>query len=232
MLAGMMPTSLPTVLAVFAALCLLLAIAQLRGARRRWRERRRFSAAHHTLWSLVFLLLALLGALGGLGLVGWHRLTAEALVATIEAHRLAPQRYAVAVTTPDGTRRDVEIDGDDWQLDARIVKWTPRAVVLGAPPLYRLDRIGGRWHDVEQARSGPHSVHALGRPGLIDPFPLLRQMPQRVALVDADYGGSAWLPLVDGGRYAVTLAAGGGLVARPADAATVDALRADGWLVP
>ena len=36
------------------------------------------------------------------------------------------------------------------------------------------------------------------------------------------HGGAsaAYLPLVDGGRYVVTLAAAGGLVARPADDAT------------
>lgn len=232
MLVGMSPTPILAALFAFAAICALCALAQLGGARRRWGERRRFAAAHRVLWSAVFALLALLGALGGTGLVGWHRLTAEAQVATIEARQLAPQRYAVAVTTPDGTRREVEIDGDDWQLDARVVKWTPRAVVLGAPPLYRLERLGGRWHDVEQARAGPYSVHALDRSGRIDPFPLLRQMPRRLAVVDADYGSSAWLPLVDGGRYAVSLSAGGGLVARPTDAATAEALRANGWLVP
>lgn len=232
MLDGMSPTPILAALFAFAAVCALCALAQLGGARRRWRERRRFAAAHRVLWSAVFALLALLGAFGGAGLLGWHRLTAEAQVATIEARELAPQRYAVVVTTPDGARREVAIAGDDWQLDARVVKWKPRAVVLGAPPLYRLDRIAGRWRDVEQARAGPHDVHALDRPGAIDPFPWLRRLPQRLALVDADYGSSAWLPLVPGGRYAVSLAAGGGLVARPADATTADALRASGWLVP
>jgi hypothetical protein len=41
-----------------------------------------------------------------------------------------------------------------------------------------------------------------------------------VPWVDADYGSGAYLPLVDGGRFNVTLAAAGGLVARPADAET------------
>ncbi len=224
--------SIPTWFFVLAAVCALFALAQATAARRRWRERRRVAAAHRSLWSVVFVLLAALAGLGGIGLVGWHRLTSEATVATLDVQRIDGQRHRVTVTTPDGTRQPFEIDGDDWQLDARIIKWTPRAVVLGAPPVYRLERIAGRWHDLEQARSTPSSVHALSQPGLIDPFPLLRQMPQRLALVDADYGSSAWLPLIDQGRYIVSLAATGGLVARPADNATREALRERGWLVP
>lgn len=224
--------SIPTWLFALAALCVLLALAQAAAARRRWRERRRIAASHRGLWSLVFLLLATLAGFGGIGLIGWHRLTSEAVVATLAAQRLDGGGHRITLTTPDGARQQLEIDGDDWQLDARIIKWTPRAVVLGAPPVYRLERLGGRWHDIEHARSAQASVHALTAPGFIDPFPLLRQMPQRMALVDADYGSSTYLPLVDDGRYVVSLAAAGGLVARPADDATREALRTRGWLVP
>lgn len=220
MLAGMSLTPALVVLFAFAALCALLALAQLRAARVRWRGRRRFAATHRATWSLVFLLLALLGAGAGFGLLGWQRLTAEAPVATIEAHALAPQRYAVAVTTPDGTRREVELAGDEWQIDARVIKWRAAAVALGAPPLYRLDRIGGRWRDLAREREGPRSVVALAPQSWPDLWELKRRHPRWLPWVDADYGSAAYLPLVDGGRYTVTLAAGGGLVARPADEAT------------
>lgn len=205
---------------IFAALCALAALAQVRAARRRWRERRRFAATHRALWSFALLLLALLGTFGGLALLGWHRLTSEATVAEIEARQLGPQRYAVAVTTPDGLRREVELAGDDWQLDARVIKWRPSAVVLGAPPLYQLDRIGSRWHDLSREREAPRSVVALTPATAFDLWQLKQRYPRWLPWVDADYGSAAYLPLVDGGRYTVTLAAAGGLVARPADAQT------------
>jgi hypothetical protein len=37
------------------------------------------------------------------------------------------------------------------------------------------------------------------------------------------------MPMLDGARYTVSLAAGGGLVARPADEATAQLLKASGW---
>jgi hypothetical protein len=221
--------SFPSVLFVLAGLLALTALTQLVTARRRWRDRHRFGALHRLLWGMLFLLLAALGALGGAALLGWQRLSAEATVAQLQTRELSPQHYAVTIETPDGVRREVELRGDDWQLDAHVIKWKSRALMLGAPPLYRLERISGRWRDIEQERSSPKSVHALSSPTALDLWQLHRRYPQHLSWVDADYGSGAWLPLVDGGRFTVTLAAAGGLVARPADAVTERAVRQSGW---
>jgi hypothetical protein len=213
----------------FAGVCALFALAQAAHARRHWRVRRRFAAGHRALWCLVFVLLALLGALAGTALLGYRRLAAEALVARIETRQLGAQRYAVALLTPDGQRREVELDGDDWQLDARVIKWDVRAVVLGAPPLYRLDRLAGRYHDIAREATATRSVVALSTAPALDLWSLKRRFPRWLPWIDADYGSAAYLPLVDAGRYTVTLAAAGGLVARPADAATAAKVAATRW---
>jgi hypothetical protein len=109
-----------------------------------------------------------------------------------------------------------------------VIKWDVRAVVLGAPVLYQLDRIGGRYHDVAQEREASRSVVALTPMQAFDLWHLKQRFPRWLPWVDADYGSAAYLPLVDGGRYTVTLAAAGGLVARPADDATAARLQQAG----
>ncbi|MGH8171612.1 MAG: hypothetical protein ACREPX_00600 [Rhodanobacteraceae bacterium] len=213
----------------FACVCALIAIGHGAGARRNWRSRRRFAACHRGLWSLVFALLALLGALGGTALLGYRRLASEALVATLDTRMLGPQRYAVDVELPDGSHYTTELAGDEWQLDARVIKWDVRAVVLGAQPLYRLDRISGRYRDAAQESTAGKSVAVLSPPTELDLWRLKQQFPDWLPWVDADYGSAAYLPFVDGGRFAVTLAAAGGLVARPADGATAEKIRASNW---
>lgn len=229
MLRHMSLTPFLIVLFVFGAVCALFALAEAVRARRHWQGRRRFAAGRHALGGLVFLLLALLGGLTGGALLGWRRLGGEAEVARIETRQLAPQRYAVAIVTPDGARHEVELAGDDWQLDARVIKWDLRAVVLGAPPLYRLERISGRYRDVALERTAPRSVLALSATPALDLWQLKRRFPGWLPWIDADYGNAAYLPLVDDGRFTVTLAAAGGLVARPADAATAEKLQSTGW---
>ena len=213
----------------FAVLCALIAIGHAAGARRHWRSRRRFAACHRSLWSLVFVLLALIGVIGGTALLGYRRLASESLVASLETRQLAPQRFAVAIDLPDGTRREAEIAGDEWQLDARVIKWDVRAVVLGAPPLYRLDRLSGRYRDAAREGESQKSVVALSGPTSLDLWQLKHSFPRWLPWVDADYGSGAYLPLIDGGRFNVTLAAAGGLVARPADAPTAEKLQTASW---
>lgn len=222
-------TPILVALYVFAGLCLLFALANGAGARRRWRARRRFAACHSSLWSALFVLIAALAALAATALLGYRRLAAETDVATLAARQLDGRRYEVRIEYPDGTRRSIELAGDQWQLDARIIKWQPAAVVLGAPALYRLDRISGRHADAAQAREAAPSLVALGGENPLDLLELKRLFPRWTGWVDADYGSAAYLPLVDGGRYRVSLAAAGGLVARPADAATEQKLRDAGW---
>ena len=213
----------------FAVLCALIAVGHAAGARRHWRSRRRFAACHRSLWSLVFVLLALIGVIGGTALLGYRRLASESLVASLETRQLAPQRFAVAIDLPDGTRREAEIAGDEWQLDARVIKWDVRAVVLGAPPLYRLDRLSGRYRDAAREAESQKSVVALSGPTSLDLWQLKHSFPRWLPWVDADYGSGAYLPLIDGGRFNVTLAAAGGLVARPADAPTAEKLQTASW---
>jgi hypothetical protein len=218
-----------TGLFVFAAICAVLALAQATRARRHWRARRRFSAGYRLLWGTVFALLGLLGALCGAALIGWHRLVAEAPVAQIQTRQIAAQQFAVTVVTPDGTRREATVAGDEWQLDARVIKWDPRALVLGAPPLYRLERLNGRYRDVARENESAPSVLALSDSSTLDLWNLKQRFPAWLSWIDADYGSAAYLPLVDDGDFSVTLAAAGGLVARPADAATAQKLKAAGW---
>jgi hypothetical protein len=224
-----MPEILSPVAYIIAVIALLFAIAHGLACRRHWRARRRFVSLHRGVWMLVFLLLAALGGLFGTSLLGYRRLTTEVPVATLSARQLGPQQFALRVDFADGSHRSIELRGDEWQLDARVIKWTPRAVTLGAQPLYRLDRISGRYRDAAQAQSTTPSVVDLSGDSVLDLWRLKQRFPHWLPWIDADYGSAAYLPLADGANYHATLSPLGGLIARPADQATADKLKALGW---
>ena len=225
-----MPFEIPALLpAVLAGACGLLALLPLAGLPRCWRGRRPLAFFHRLLWTLLLAALAATLTVLALALRGYRRLLAEAPVATLAVRQTAPQRYAVRVDLADGTHRSVELAGDEWQLDARVIKWTPRAVQLGAQPLFRVERLSGRYRDLARAQSTPPSVVALGEDSPLDLWRLKQAFPAWLPFVDANYGSAAYLPLLDGASYRVTLAAAGGLVARPADAFTAQKLQAAGW---
>jgi hypothetical protein len=220
----------PFLVALFPALFLLLLAALFgSGCARRLRHRRRLEALPHGLIALCLLLAAL--ALGALAATLFHyrQLAQEETVAHLTLRQIEAQRYAVRLDTADGRHRTFEVRGDQWQLDARVLRWKLPALLAGAPNLYRLERLSGRYADIAQEREAPRSLHDLTG----DPFPdlwaLRRQFPQWLGFVDAEYGSAAYLPMVDGARYEVTLGPRGGMIARPADARTEVLLRDGGW---
>lgn len=196
----------------------------------RWRRGRGWSSRLLRLLISCLLLLsaALLGVLGT-ALFGYARLLQETEVATISVQKLGPQQFTVELETADGARQRFELGGDQWQLDARVLRWKLPALLAGAPSLYRLERLSSRHVDIAQEREALRSVHDLGEHAFPDLWTLRRQFPQYLDFVDADFGSGAYLPLVDGARYSVSLGPRGGLVARPADAETEALLRAQGW---
>ncbi len=213
-------------------LCLAALLPLLTGLLLGWRWRRGQgwgSKLIRLLASGLLLLSAtLLGVLGA-ALFGYSRLLQEAEVATLAVQQLAPQHYAVQLDTPNGQRQRLELRGDQWQLDARVLRWKLPALLAGAPSLYRLERLSSRYVDVAQEREAVRSVHELGAQAFPDLWTLRRQFPQYLDFVDADFGSGAYLPLVDRARYSVSLGPRGGLVARPADAETQRLLTAQGW---
>ncbi|GFZ88796.1 hypothetical protein [Dyella caseinilytica] len=207
-----------TLLAILAGIVLLVALAQLLAARQHVRDRRHLAASGHTLLMLVLLTLGIF--LGGLAvsLQGYRFLSEEAPVVQIDSRILTPQRWALTLTWPDGATREVRLAGDDFQVDAIVLKWKLPAVLAGLPPLYRLDRISGRYDDARQEMASPRTVIDFSQAGQGDLLDLRKQLPDWLPEVDTLFGSGAFLPLVDGGHYSVSLMRTGALVARPDDA--------------
>lgn len=177
----------------------------------------------------VFLLAAVVLVLGALSVYQYVQLSADRPVARVDVAADGPQRFNVSLTTPDGRTQDFAIAGDQWQLEARVIRWRLPVALAGVPPLYRLDRLTGRYADIEKERMSTRTVHALDGWTLPDLWSLQRQFPQWLPFVDADYGSATFLPMLDGGVYQVSINPRGGLVATPADEATRAKLQRTGW---
>ncbi len=206
-------------LLVLAAVFALLTLAQLVMLRRHLQARRRAAASWRALLCVAAFALTLLLAGAGAALRGYHLLGTEAPVVEIDARILSPQRWALDLTWPDGSTREVELAGDAWRVEAVVLKWRLPALLAGVPPLYRLDRLSGRYDDPAQETGAPRTVVGFRPAGAFDLVALGKAHPGWLPELDTVYGSGAFLPLVDGGHYTVHLMRTGALVARP-DAAT------------
>ncbi len=173
----------------------------------------------------------LLAALGLAGLGGLLRqyawLLEDVPAATVSLRELGPQRYQASLRVGDRPPREVVLTGDEWQLDARVIRWKLPAQLAGIGPVYQFERLSGRYGDPKQELASERTVHDLREPW--DFWELRQRNFARLPIVDARWGSAAYLPMLDGATYQVYVSPRGGLVAKPADAATERLLDEAGW---
>jgi hypothetical protein len=215
-----------TIVAAAVAACGVVGLLFLVAAGRRLRRRRYGACAWHGLSGLVFLLAAAAVALVGLNLLTYDRLTREQGVVKVSFAQAAPQQYNTTLIYPSGDIRGYMLAGDEWQIDARVLKWHGIANLLGFDTAYRLERVSGRYSDADRERTAAHTVYALHAPERIDVWSLMRTWQQYLPWADALYGSAIYLPMADGAAYEVSVSPTG-LLARPVNAPARAAIA--GW---
>jgi len=158
--------------------------------------------------------LALLVASLATNLHSYQRLSHETPVATLRFEQLGPQHFRAILARPETTAEIFELYGDEWQLDARTLKWKGFATVLGLDSGFQLERLSGRYHNVQQESVAPRSAHVLYHGEGVDIWSLAQRYPRWLPWVDAVYGSATYMPMTHGASYQVSMTQSG-LIARP-----------------
>jgi hypothetical protein len=117
------------------------------------------------------------GAIAGLlalDVQTYGRLTYERPVATVQTRQLGPQYFEATVMQPGlgesapGVSNLFPLHGDEWRIEAQVLKWKPWANVLGLDTQYRLDRLSGRYQSVPSRAETPGrgGCHGGSVPGI------------------------------------------------------------------
>jgi hypothetical protein len=160
----------------------------------------------------------------------YQRLTFERDIAELSITQLSNQVFEVSLDYRDRQLDKLPakyiVNGDEWRLEARVLKWRGWANLLGLDSYYQLDRLSGRYLSVEQARSNLPSVHALSSEmrGL-NLWQLKQAMKSSLPFIDAYYGQSVFLPLKGTAVYIISINQTG-LIARPANQSAKQAVEA------
>ena len=151
-----------------------------------------------------------------LSYASYSQLVDEQHVSVIEFRRTAPDEYQARLSIPEQDDQFFTLRGDEWQMDARIVTWKPPFTIIGLEPIYRLDRLSGRFGEIDREMSEVRTVHALTTGLPSDVWQIARRFPLLTPGIDAHYGTATFVPMVDGARYDVSLSRDA-LIARPAN---------------
>ena len=101
--------------------------------------------------SLIFAGLLMLSI--ATNLYSYGRLTHEQYIADLTFEQIDKQQFLVIINYQNEDKVDeFLISGDEWQIDARVIKWHGWAQLLGLNAQYRLERISGRYSDIDDER--------------------------------------------------------------------------------
>jgi hypothetical protein len=196
---------------VFSLLGALFLIAALVALKRR----RPFRFVTRTILGLVLLLVGVIGGAIGVGMQGYRALTREDLAARIVVQPIGPQMFSATVHIPGRTDAIYyELAGDALYVDAHILKWRPWANILGLHTAYELDRIAGRYDDIEQERAARRTVHTLAPERWVNLFALRTRFAALAPLLDTEYGSGTFVRVEEPGEFHV-LVSTTGLLIRP-----------------
>ncbi len=176
-------------------------------------------------FAMICALLALTALLSAWDLYSYRALLNESPIAAVQFRQQGPQHYEATVFVGEESHQ-YQLFGDQWQLDARTIKWGSSMARLGFAPIYRLERISGRYQSLDDERKKPRSVHAIQTSDVFDVWEWLKRSESVLKFADTEYGSATYLPMANGARYQVTISSFG-LLARPENSEARKAV--DNW---
>jgi len=147
-------------------------------------------------------------------LLGYTAQHSGVRVAEINIQQLGKQYFQLTLSPAELESKNFIVHGDMWQLDARIFVWSDFLVSLGIEPIYKFDRLSGRYQTIDDEKTKERSVYSLSNASnFMDLWSLMKRMPWFPG-IKAHYGSGTFVPLVDGAQFSVYLRQDG-LIAKP-----------------
>jgi hypothetical protein len=199
-------------LLIAAGVCGFLCILFLLAFIAAFRKRKVLGAVRNFTFTFLMLVLALLFATITVSLKGYQALTHEELAATVEIMPVGDQKFVAHFTFPDSTVSEIELAGDELYVDAHILKWKSFANLFGLHTLYELDRVAGRYSEIEEETSKDRTVYSLAKEKMVDIFDLRVEHEILSFLLDAEYGSASFINVSKSAKFKIMVSTTGLLI--------------------
>ena len=94
--------------------------------------------------------------------------------------------------TEEAQVRKFLFNADEWVIESRIVQWKSFLGITGARSYFQLDRLSGRYRDIEREKTMPRIVYGLDGSG-DKIWEFLYKYQRIIPFIEAVYGNSAFV---------------------------------------
>ncbi|MFH1092625.1 MAG: hypothetical protein V1739_00560 [Candidatus Omnitrophota bacterium] len=101
----------------------------------------------------------------------------------------------------EAQKRTFLFNADEWVIESRIVQWKSFFGITGARSYFQLERLSGRYLDIEKEKTMPRIVYALSSPDKI--WEVLYKFQKLIPFIEAVYGNSAFVRFEAGKKFHV-----------------------------
>lgn len=200
------------ILLALAAVFAVAAVAFLALAGRAYKNRRWMGTAGRSGGAALFVSLSALSGTLAVSTQGYRALTNEQVALTVNTLPTGPGAFAAHVVFPDGRDTTYMVAGDQLLVDAHILKWRYWANVFGLETWYELDRLAGRYADIDDERRSFRTVHSLKTKKPLDLFELAQRYTFLAPLVDTEYGSASFIDVDEPARFEIRVSTTGLLI--------------------
>ena len=159
-----------------------------------------------------------------LNIYTYHVFTDEEPIAELRFEYIETQTFRLHYKPTDGVEQVYVLHGDECRIESRILKWHGLANMVGLETVFRLERLSGRYMNIEHERTAERSVFALAADTGVDIWGMANEYTDWVPWVDAVYGNGVYVPMVSHAQYSISMT-NSGLVARANNEIAADALK-------
>ncbi|MFO1348382.1 MAG: hypothetical protein U1F12_07335 [Pseudomonadales bacterium] len=147
------------------------------------------------------------------------------VVVTVSFRKKDANVYIAEMQEPSGAFNSREIEGQQWQLTARMLAWPPLMSYIGLRSGYRLENISGRFIELQLDKMvAQKTSEPLNASGLLDTWRILNDHPSIVPLLSAHLAALGFIPIADGAIYEV-IPAGQNFTVNPVNDAAKNAMK-------
>ena len=141
--------------------------------------------------SILLLLIITFLVLGNL--YSYQQLVDEKPIATLTFSPINAYEYDATLRLGDECEEKIyRLFGDEWRIDAQFLKWKSWATLFGVDAMYRIDRLSGRYSDVNRENTQRHIAHEIKPVTILDLSKIAERYEGKFPPVDTLYGSSAY----------------------------------------
>ena len=176
------------------------------------RNRKLIRGTFNLLLAILMLVTAILFGVISIATNGYSALTMEQEAATVELRSIGKQVFVAKFTFPDESTSEFMLKGDEFYVDAHIIKWRPIVNFLGLHTAYELDRVAGRYYNVNDETTKERTAYSLSQTKYINIFDIRNKFEILAPILDAEYGSATFIDVRKNNKIRIMVSTSGLLI--------------------